>query len=87
MAPRRASIELVVGVAPEHEPVERRSGGDVTVSLAQPDYQLAGVKLVVAVPLAAARWWAIRLASEIGQSPAAAERGENEYGEPLNQTG
>jgi hypothetical protein len=86
-ADRRASAELVVRVAPDHEPVVRRSGGDLMVSLAQPDYQLAGVKLVVAVPLAAARRWAIRLCSEIGQSLAAAERGEDEYGEPLNQSG
>jgi hypothetical protein len=78
---------VIVRVAPEHEPVVRRSGGDLLVSLTQPDYQLAGVKLVVAVPLAAARRWAIRLASGIGQSLAAAERGENEYGEPLNQAG
>ncbi|MDQ1492324.1 MAG: hypothetical protein QOD57_402 [Actinomycetota bacterium] len=86
-ADRRASAEVIVRVAPEHEPVVRRSGGDLLVSLTQPDYQLAGVKLVVAVPLAAARRWAIRLASGIGQSLAAAERGENEYGEPLNQAG
>ena len=86
-ADRRASAELVVRVAPDHEPVVRRSGGDLMVSLAQPDYQLAGVKLVVAVPLAAGRRWAIRLCSEIGQSLAAAERGENEYGESLNETG
>jgi len=57
------------------------------ISLARPDYQLAGVKLVVAVPLAAARRWAIRLCSQIGQSLAAAARRENEYGEPLNQAG
>jgi hypothetical protein len=86
-ADRRASAELVVRVAPDHEPVVRRSGGDLMVSLARPDDQLAGVKLVVAVPLAAARRWAIRLCSEIGQSLAAAERDENEYGEPLNETG
>jgi hypothetical protein len=86
-ADRRASAELVVRVAPDHEPVVRRSGGDLMVSLAQPDYQLAGVKLVVAVPLAAARRWAIRLCSEIGQSLAAAERGEDEYGAPLKQSG
>ena len=86
-ADRRASAELVVRVAPDHEPSVRRSDGDLHVHLAHPDHQLAGITLVVAVPLAAARRWAIRLASEIGQSLAAAERGENEYGEPLNQTG
>jgi hypothetical protein len=86
-ADRRASAELVVRVAPDHEPVVRRSGCDLMVSLARYDDQLAGVKLVVAVPLPAARRWAIRLCSEIGQSLAAAERGENEYGEPLNQGG
>jgi|SRR5581483_6367120 len=82
-ADRRASAELVVRVAPDHEPRVRRSGGDLLVSLARPDRELAGVQLIVAVPLAAARRWAIRLCSEIGQSLAAAERGENEYGEPL----
>lgn len=85
-ADRRPSAEMVVRVDPDHEPIVRRSGGDLMVSLAQPDYQLAGVKLVVAVPLTAARRWAIRLCSEVGQSLAAAERGENEYGEPLNRT-
>jgi hypothetical protein len=86
-ADRRASAELIVRVAPDHEPVARHSGGDLMISLARPDHQLAGVKLVVAVPMAAARRWAIRLSSEIGQSLAAAARGENEYGEPLNQGG
>lgn len=86
-ADRRASAEMLVRVAPDPSPYVRRSGGDLLVNLAQADYELSGVRLVVAVPLAAARRWAIRLCSEVGQSLAAAECGENEYGRPLDETG
>jgi hypothetical protein len=86
-ADRRTSAELVVRVAPDHRPSVRRSGGELLASLAQPDYELSGVRLIVAVPIAAARRWAIALCSQVGQSLAAAERGENEYGEPMAQEG
>lgn len=66
-ADRRAGAEIILRVDPDHQPSVRRAGGDLLVTLAHPPLGLSGVKLVVAVPLAAAKRWAIRLASEVGQ--------------------
>lgn len=64
---RRASAEVMVRVTPEYAPSVERSGGDLHVHLAS-HHDLAGMTLTVAVPVAAARRWAIRLAAAVGQA-------------------
>jgi hypothetical protein len=64
---RRASAELMVRVTPEYAPSVERSGGDLHVHLAS-HHDLAGITLTVAVPVAAARRWAIRLAAAVGKA-------------------
>jgi hypothetical protein len=64
---RRASAEITVRVSPEYAPSVERSGGDLHVHLAS-HHDLAGLTLTVAVPVAAARRWAIRLAAAVGQA-------------------
>jgi hypothetical protein len=76
-ADRRASADVTVRLAPDHRPRATRSGGDLVVSLARPDY-LSGISLDVAIPIAAAGRWALNLFSEVGQAIAeAAEEAEN----------
>jgi hypothetical protein len=86
-ADRRPSAELVVRVAPDHEPVVRRFGGDLMVSLARPDgptgWREARRRRA---PCGGATVGHPALLG-IGRALAAAERDENEYGEPLNETG
>jgi hypothetical protein len=74
-ADRRASADVTVRVAPEQRPRVARSGGDLLVSFARPDY-LSGISLDVAVPVTAAGRWALNLFSEVGQALAEAERAD-----------
>ena len=74
-ADRRANAEVNVRVAPDHRPRVTRSGGELLVSLARPDY-LSGISLTVAIPVAAAGRWALNLFSEVGQALAQAEHAD-----------
>ena len=71
-ADRRTNADITVRVAPDPRPKVTRSGRDLVVTLARPDY-LSGVSLAVAVPVAAARRWAVDLFSEVRQALAEAE--------------
>jgi hypothetical protein len=75
-ADRRTSADITVRVAPDHRPKVTRSGRDLVVTLSRPDY-LSGVSLAVAVPVAAARRWALDLFSQVGQTLAEAERADS----------
>jgi hypothetical protein len=72
-ADRRTNADITVRVAPDHRPKVNRSGRNLVVTLARPDY-LSGVSLTVAVPVAAARRWALDLFSEVGRALTDAER-------------
>ena len=74
-ADRRANADVNVRVAPDHRPRVTRSGGELLVSLARPDY-LSGISLTVAIPVAAAGRWALNLFSEVGQALAQAEHAD-----------
>jgi len=52
---------------PENVQCRQRSGGDFHVHLAS-HHDLSGITLTSAVPVAAARRWAIRLASAVGRA-------------------
>ncbi len=75
-ADRRSNASITVRVAPDHRPMVTSSGRDLLVTLARPDY-LSGVSLAVAVPVAAARRWALDLFSEVGQALGKAERADS----------
>ena len=74
-ADRRPKADVTVRVGPDHRPRVTRSGGELLVSFARPDY-LSGISLDVAVPVAAAGRWALNLFSEVGQALAEAERAD-----------